>query len=387
MSKRQMAPSRVVLLLILLFVASCGAGEQGQEVSSTTVSSTSTSSPASTTAPTTNGDDPNHVDGATGTAVFSEGAEVLVAVTPDGSYKTSRSFADGTIALSAFDTPSLTLWVIAGDDAGKNVNHPPSGPDSKVVGADYWSSLLWDAALRLSRGGAGDEVTWTSIVPGDTAYDGPAEVSCEYTVRLDSQTRLLLAYTVECPDRPAATFEMTEFDPAARIDPATFLVPDDVDNVVTDQGFHHVTLDEARAAVGYALPVPQLPTGLVLEEVVWTPHAVESPMEISDMPSRDVVVMVFRDGYQRVTVTTRTFVASFDLGQGVTAPVVWNPWVVDGRSTVTIEGAIDGTPIEFTSLADISRAWAVTDEVVITVDGALSEAELNDLLASFRTSG
>ena len=373
-----------LVAVIVALVAACGEEFSPGDQSSTTVLTTPpTQSTTTTVPPTTEAEE--LVDGATGIIVYTEGRRYSFWADTNGSVRFVDQI-DGT--MSGYDAATLTSWVVVGETAqGKNLGHPPSGPDSKEVGPirEPW---LWVQALGRSRAGAGDEFSWTARERGDPELGEPAEVECTYSVRLDPESRLLLAAIIQCGDRPAVGFEVVDFDSAARIAPAIFAAPTDVDNVVSDQGFRYVTLDEAKTLVGYPLPVPRLPAGYALATVVHSPHAADSPVEIiHDMPSYDVVVMVFRDGYQTVTVTTRAHVATLDLGGGRTAPVEWrDPWAGDFASPAsTRQGAIDGLPATFRVHGGTGRAWAVTDQVVITVEGALSAAELEALIASFRT--
>lgn len=381
--------------VLLVLAVGCGAPTQQSGASSTLVTDTSSPLVDDGLSTTTEGT-PEVPDigadsvGITGTVVIGvvgSTARYALTAVPSGSYRFVDD-SDGDVV--GFDAGGLSFWVASAGVGWVNDNHPPGGPDSKVgnLARDITWEQIWIAALGRSRSGSGDELTWTMTEAGDPEFGDVAEVQCSVWARIDPQTKLLLEGRKECGKQPIRTYELVDLDPLAIIDPSLFILPTDLDktNLVSDQGFIHTTLDEARAMASYPLPVPELPVGYVLADVVYSSHAADSPMEYSDMPSNDVVVMVFRDGFQTVTVTTRAFVATRELGDGSTVAVRWSPWggVDSGPAEISFDGAIDGDTVTFSADRD-GPAWAATNDVVITVDGALSEAELADVLTSFST--
>lgn len=371
-------PRLGALSAVAVLAVSCGVDPGGSlNESDTTVSSapalTSTEAPTTTVA-TAGG---NLVEGVTG--VFEGGGAFWL----DGAG--SYLFGDPDTEALGYDVSTLVGWVVVGPHHGLNLGHPPSGPDSKTVDPSQ-NSGVWLQGLRMSRAGGSDEMSWTTVERGDAERGEPAEIECAYSVRLDPGTRLMMTGSLHCGQRPAVSYEVVELTPNARIDPAVFVPTANLDQVVSDQGFRHVTLDEARVLVGYGVPVPDLPPGYVLSTVVYSPHAADSPVELRGMPSFDVVVMVFRDGFQTVTVTTRTRPDMWP-GSSGSGSDGWDPWHGEyGRPATPRQGMLDGTPISFTRIDDgTGRAWAVTAEVVVTVEGALSDAELDAVLNSFAT--
>ncbi|HYX88010.1 MAG TPA: hypothetical protein VE753_01445 [Gaiellaceae bacterium] len=149
----------------------------------------------------------------------------------------------------------------------------------------------------------------------------------------------------------------------------------------SDEGFRHVPLDRVSAVVGYQPLVPdRVPDGYRLSEVAVArePASAES---VQNPPSRDVVSLSYRRGFDQFLVTTRR------RGDGSWGdPLGPSPGLTAHPRPVTLHGgALDG----ITGQIDVDprttpHLWALTPKLVVTVSGDLSRDELLAVAQSLR---
>lgn len=145
-----------------------------------------------------------------------------------------------------------------------------------------------------------------------------------------------------------------------------------------DLGFRRVPLRAVEGRVGYAPLVPRrLPAGFRLAEVA---VAEEAPATQSGNPdSSKVVSLAYRRGFDTVIVTTRAVgddpsawadpLSPLNSGGAIGAPP---PERVELRA-----GAIRGARAELVvRTQEVPHVWAISDDLVVTVAGDLSRAEL-----------
>jgi hypothetical protein len=153
--------------------------------------------------------------------------------------------------------------------------------------------------------------------------------------------------------------------------------PAGADVLQSDDGFRRVALDDVAAAVGYAPLVPSIvPEGYELSEVAMARTAGPTGTEGGNPPSRMVVSLSYRRGLDQFLVTTR-----------LTGPAGASRWsdplatgegFKDEPESVHIGGgALDGASARLLiAPRSIPHLFAVTDELVVTVGGDLTRAEL-----------
>ncbi|HET7146391.1 MAG TPA: hypothetical protein VFI10_04240 [Gaiellaceae bacterium] len=153
-----------------------------------------------------------------------------------------------------------------------------------------------------------------------------------------------------------------------------FAFPPGADVMRSDDGFRRVTLAEAARIVGYAPLVPAwLPDGYRLAEVAVAREAGPTGAEGGNPPSREVVSLAYRRGLDQLLVTTRL------RGDARWAdPLATGEGFVDHPQTVTIgNGALAGTTAELLIRPrGIPHIWAQTPDLVVTIGGDASRAEL-----------
>jgi hypothetical protein len=173
-----------------------------------------------------------------------------------------------------------------------------------------------------------------------------------------------------------------------RADRLTF--PADAEVFRRDSGFRRVPLERVRETVGYAPLVPDwVPPGFVLSEVAVARRAQPTGRgERRNPPSKGVVSLSYRRGFDQLLVTTRLARPS-----GADAawkdPLATGEGFVDEPESVTVDGgALAGAEAE---LLIVPRAtphlWALTDRLVVTVSGDLDRSELLGVAGSLRERG
>jgi hypothetical protein len=160
--------------------------------------------------------------------------------------------------------------------------------------------------------------------------------------------------------------------------PDTFRLefPPDADVLRSDDGFRRVPLGDVAAIVGYAPLVPAwVPEGYELAEVAVAREADPTGTEAANPPSRMVVSLSYRRGLDQFLVTTRLAVPSENLWAD---PLATGEGFVDDGAELTIgRGALAGEQAELVVVPrGIPHLWALTHELVVTVGGDLSKAEL-----------
>jgi hypothetical protein len=153
--------------------------------------------------------------------------------------------------------------------------------------------------------------------------------------------------------------------------PGTFRLafPAGAEVAKTDEGFRRVPLDRVEAITGYAPLVPaDVPAGFELAQVAVAREAAPTGKEGTNPPSRMVVSLSYRRGIDELLVTTRL------RGSGSWDDPLASPeGFVDHPEHVTA-GTLQAELV--LSPQATPHLWALTDDLVVTVGGDLSRAEL-----------
>ena len=168
---------------------------------------------------------------------------------------------------------------------------------------------------------------------------------------------------------PAAAFRL-DFPPGAEV-------------MRSDDGFRRVQLHEAESVVGYAPLVPAwVPEGYELADVAVAAEGGPTGTEAGNPPSRNVVSLSFRRGFDQFLVTTRLA----DAGGEWDDPLATGEGFVDEPEHATIGGgALAGETAELVLVPrGIPHLWALADRLVVTLGGDLSRAELLRVTESLR---
>lgn len=187
------------------------------------------------------------------------------------------------------------------------------------------------------------------------------------------------------------------------VTPADFTIvpPAGVELTVSDVGWRRVTLAEAADRAGYQPLVPtSVPEGFERAQVVYGDSTGPTGTEGSNPQTRRAVGLIYRRGLDVLLVTTRLRdvqggVPAADrvrcgraclAGSQWTDPLASGEGFQDDPEELTLAGgALDGAPAQL--LVDprtTPHVWALTAELVVTVSGDLSRAELLSVAQSLQ---
>jgi hypothetical protein len=271
---------------------------------------------------------------------------------------------------------------------------PAGGPDQRFSRPDPLGPIS-DFVVALAR--AGDSRITTSAVAGRAAwhYDGPTAVDRlggegapnHAVADVDQASGVLLQLTTRVGDLVVNRFTASDVATSDRIDRARYSIqpPAGAKTTTVPLGFAARTLDDADDGLPYDLLVPgQVPAGFTLESVAVNGD-VASPTGPEGMnpPVKQVTALTWRNGASRFTVTLR--------------PRGGEPWdnpfgaegVVADAQPVRLELA-GRAPLEGTVAVDAPlrpHLWGITGDIVVTVSGDLSRADLERVAGSLRTHG
>jgi hypothetical protein len=173
----------------------------------------------------------------------------------------------------------------------------------------------------------------------------------------------------------------------ADLPPGTFRIefPAGAEVMRSDDGFRRVKLGEVARLVGYAPLVPRrVPEGYELAEVALAKQSGPTGTEAGNPPSRMVVSLSYRRGLDQFLVTTRLSQVPSEIEPVLPPDEVWGDplatgegFVDEGERLTIGRGALRGEEAELVLVPrGIPHLWALTDQLVVTVGGDLSRAEL-----------
>jgi hypothetical protein len=241
-----------------------------------------------------------------------------------------------------------------------------------------------------------EETGWA----GRAAWRVQVEVESNRIVATADHLDIIVDQTTGFPVKVVATLrgefveevrlENLEFDPPVTADDFTLTFPAGLEVNPFDEGFRRVRVDELEdleAIVGYRPLLPQdVPEGFDLAEVSVAEQGPSTGVEGMNPPAEGVISMTFRRGFDSFTVSTRL------VGEDPTLwsdPLGTGEGYVDVPETLTLAGgALQGSAAEL--LIDprgVPHVWALGEELVVTVAGDLTRAELVRAIASLVPAG
>ncbi len=291
-------------------------------------------------------------------------------------------------------------------------NLPPGPPDfaaqrsvlRRDVASVVRSFLATTSDGPVTEVTEGDRPAWrlvTPVTPNKLA--GPGNSGDQLEVVVDRQSGFPLRITETLGTKFLNEVRLSNLVVDGPVDPASFLLdlPAGAQPFRQDVGFRSVSLDQIAGVVGYTplLPAPaSLPPGYQLAEVTVAPQAQSTGSEGANPPSRRVVSVAYRRGFDRIVVTTRSTGSaprcSITL-PGSDATACWADPLASGegfadqpdRSTVP-SGALAGARAEVVvSPRGIPHVWTIDDRLVVTVSGDATAAELRGMADSFAPTG
>ncbi|MBW3615319.1 MAG: hypothetical protein KY439_08435, partial [Actinobacteria bacterium] len=228
----------------------------------------------------------------------------------------------------------------------------------------------------------------TKLTPNQVSDAGPDETE----VTVDRKTGIVLAATELRRGRTLRELRIEGLRTSPTIDRGAFTVavPSGVPTNNEDLGYRRSSLDGIQSDVGYRLEPPQVPAGYELAGV-WVRPGRGGPTgaEASNPPSTDVAILVYRDGFRRLIVTTRRHVGT----RAWSDPFLGEGQIVtrEAFSAIGAGGSPPSTGEVVFDPGTVPHVWAITGRerdkgMVITVAGPLTKPELMATLASVRAA-
>jgi hypothetical protein len=287
-------------------------------------------------------------------------------------------------------------------------NLPPGPPDQaarpSVLRRDVASVLR--AFLSTTDDVPVTEVTeggrpaWRLVAPvTPNKLAGPGGSGDRLEVVVDRETGFPLRITETLAGRFLHEVRLSNLVVDATVDPATFTLdpPAGVQVFRQDVGFRAVPLADVRAAVGYQPVLPAagaLPPGYQLAEVTVATQAQPTGSEGANPPSRNIVSVAYRRGFDRIVVTTRSTGTARRCsitvpGSDPTAcwadPLASGEGFADQPERFTVGGgSLAGAQAELVlSPRGVPHVWTLDSRLVVTLAGDATAAELHRLVESF----
>ena len=285
---------------------------------------------------------------------------------------------DGVVSAGVFrglapgrPDPTSSEWILE-EDFGALVRAFLAVRDPRVQETTYEGRPAWELEVSAVPSGIVPELT------GDT-----------FTITVDQETGMPVEVTETRRDALRSQTRIEDLDVDPEIAPGTysFDFPEGAEPNVIEHGFRRVELNRVSEIVGYAPLVPEwVPEGYELTDVaVAGDTGYSSGTEGSNPTSTDVVSLAYRRGLDEVVVTTRLrHVPGWP--DRWSDPIATGEGYVDEPERVTLgRGALAGVEADALIVPrNIPHLWAQTEELVVTVAGDLSRAELLRAAASLR---
>jgi len=241
----------------------------------------------------------------------------------------------------------------------------------------------------------------TPVTPNKLA--GPGRSGDQLEVVVDRQSGFPLRITESLAGQVLNEVRLSNLVVDGPVDPASFLLdlPAGATPLRQDVGFRSTTLDQVAAVVGYRplLPAPaSLPAGYAPAEVTVATRAGTTGSEGLNPPSRNVVSVAYRRGFDRIVVSTRATGTARQCS--VTAPGsdptdCWADPVASGEGFVdqperftVAGGALAGAQAALVvSPRGVPHVWTIDPRLVVTVSGDATADELRRLAEAFAPAG
>lgn len=290
---------------------------------------------------------------------------------------------------SVFPSASMGVGRFYSERRGLPPGPPDAGPEELVIERELGSAVR---ALLAAKDPRIEETTyqrraaWRVRLPVEPNLLLYAADVDRIDVIVDQQTGFPLRVRETLEGELRSELRIDDLEVNGRLPESAFEIrfPRRAEVLRTDGGFRRVGLHEVAGIVGYSPLVPaRLPEGYALSEVAAARRPAPTGAEGENPPSRGVVSLSYRRGFDQVIVSSR-----------LAARRDWSdPFAVEGvredRERLRLSsGALEGAGAELVvGPRSIPHLWALTDELVVTVSGDLTRAELVEAAESLRPAG
>lgn len=283
------------------------------------------------------------------------------------------------------DEPTL----FAAERRGLAPGRPDPGPSDWLLQRDLGAVVrALEAANdpRVQTGTYEDRSVWKVNVPVPSNALYPDADRFEITIDQETGIPILVVATLDGEFKSELRVEKLAVDSALGANDFELRFPHGMPVQRTDAGFRRVSLDEVAAEVGYPPLVPSsVPDGYRLAEIAVARRSMQTGVEASNPISRDVVSLSYRRGLDQFIVTTRRrHVPGFP--DEWSDPLATGEGFRDKPENITLAGGeLSGLSADLLIVPrNIPHLWILTDELVVTVSGDLSRAELISVAESLR---
>lgn len=307
----------------------------------------------------------------------------------DGSSDVAYSAAEG-VERSVSPSASLDEGSFLSERVGLAPGPPDPGPSDRGVDRRLGAAvraLLGAAEARVAEVDHAGRPAWRVTLPTEPNRIFADVDRFDVTVDRGTGVPVRVVATLDGALRYELRLEGLEVGGAAPVSTFAMTLPAGTEVMRTDAGFRRVPLDRVAGVVGYAPLVPRaVPEGYRLAEVAVARSAGPTGVEGGNPPSRNVVSLAYRRGFDRVLVTTR--LAAPDPARW-SDPLASGEGLPDAPAPVTISGgALDGTRAQLvTGPRATPHVWAIDEGLVVTVSGDLDALGLRAVAASLEREG
>ena len=312
---------------------------------------------------------------------------MVATIARDGSYRTD--YDDGSIEVRDAEADSQTSYFVFDDDVsvilteGLGVGGPDLFYGFFLPGFYNIDHVLSFAGTAFAGQGEllGREVV---LYEADVVPNGIGGGPDRIVIAVDAETGLVLDYLATFEGEVQSSLVASSFEVFSdRLD--VFSLSDDLPppTFTYGQGFQRTTVDQVQELVGYTPLLPgTIPDGYVLDAVAVAPGQSDNftGAEGSNPPSVDVVQVRYRNGWRTFTTTTRR------VGD---QPEFWiDPFSGEGQfyDIADVEvtgGSFLGQIAELsTSPETVPHLWVQGEDLVFTVTGPLRDFEMVDIVNS-----
>jgi hypothetical protein len=303
---------------------------------------------------------------------------------------------DGS-ADSVYDAPAGVLRVLNVAEALESrhrfasvVTGVPPGPPDGGPSADDFVQRRLGSIVRILVAARDPRVTET-VFEGRKAWQValPTEPNRAYAdfdridVTIDQETGIVLRAVYTLHGELQSELRVERFVVDRPLAPSTFRLRfrPGAEVLRSDEGFRRVSLARAPSVVGYGPLVPErVPDGYRLAEVAVARRS-DTAQQVENPPSRAVVSLSYRRGFDQFLVTTRR------RGSGHWRDPLGPPTGLQAHpESVTLHGgALDGVTAQLEiDPRTTPHLWALTPTLVVTVSGDLTRDELLAVAQSLR---